>query len=246
MLIFLGIVFLAVITWFVYQWILFCDFKSRLMRAFAEIGIGYEDANEIYTLHRDKISLMHTEGRTPKHIAVFIVSLLKESVKRDKIIQSLFISDALNSLEIKLTENPFSDGDKFCVEATISIVQKILKKNNIQVNNLKIADNDFLTIGIFTFSIASYISDVMGCGFETVSSLALFRILWESDNQEFAEAATIGSCINIIGEQYNGVLKNQRLIEAICNTLITWIYNPKKENFDKLCSLYSLCQKSWK
>ena len=94
--------------------------------------------------------------------------------------------------------------------------------------------NDKFVAVIFAFTIGDYLSQFIGAQFEMITSLVVIDLF----GTEYA------SEVRSLGDSFNSMSREGRVIEAIGNTTANWISNPRDETFSKMVDIYRICREN--
>ena len=148
----LAVVVIAVI-FLVMQGGKFTNFKSSLMNEFGRNGISFQEADRIYTRHRDPIHAMHNAGVAVPEIVRTIVAkknspLLEAEIAEPSApcnIKSIYKNGNINAvnvindtIEMQLFLSPKKEidaNDEFAVGYLIGYTDAVLQKQNIDNNS---------------------------------------------------------------------------------------------------------------
>jgi hypothetical protein len=136
------------------------------------------------------------------------------------------VKEALGTRGLTVTQ---SDDTLYCVHAVAGIVFDIAKSAGISTD-FEDPDERFVA-GIFAFVTANHVSLIYSATFEFVSSIAFLELFGKDRAEE----------VSSIGDSYNRMSSEGRVIEAIGNCFAKWIGEPTDNRFEDLVKLFRLC-----
>lgn len=138
------------------------------------------------------------------------------------------VNRALGSAGIQLPIK--SDNAQYCIRASSAIVRLISETANVPVQTMD--EDDKFVVGIFALVASDYVTRIIGAQFEIVSTIVVIDLLGHSYSENVSE----------LGDAYNRMASEGRVIEAIGQNIAKWISNPTNEQIEKLGSLFKLCR----
>ncbi len=139
------------------------------------------------------------------------------------------VNRALGSVGIQLT--PEEDNTHYCIKASTAIVRFIAAKAEDPIEDMKNADDNFVA-GIFSFVASNHLTHIIGAPFEMVASIVPLNLFGNDYASE----------VDALGNSFNTMTQEGRVIEAIGQNIAKWIATPTDEHLGKLVALYKLCK----
>ncbi len=136
------------------------------------------------------------------------------------------VKEALATKSVKI-EN--EDDVLHCVHSVAAIVRLVSKQAGL---NAPFDDSDVrFVVGLFAFVASDHVSRMYSVEFEFVSSIACLELLGTERANEIRD----------LGDSYNQMSAEGKVVEAIGTTLAKWINGPTDENLFALARLFRLC-----
>ena len=139
------------------------------------------------------------------------------------------VNRALGTVGVRFESD--DDNVQYCINASAVIVRLIAASAEDPIGNMTNDDDKFVA-GIFSFATSNHLSHIIGAPFEMVASIVPLELFGTDYSSEVAS----------LGDSFNTMSQEGRVIEAIGQNVAKWIATPTDDHLAKLVALYRLCK----